>query len=78
MITALDFLYLSLAIGFLVLVFFVVTLINRVMRTLDSLDLVLDDVRNTTGEIRNLKEKAKSTFFSTASILLGMLYGKRR
>lgn len=76
-ITIIDFMYLTFAIGAIFLTTYVVIFINRIMKTLDKADMVLDDLRNTTGEIRIMKDRAKSTLFSGASALLGILFGKK-
>lgn len=72
-----DVLYAVASISLVVLTVATVKVLLKVTETLRKLDLVLDDVRNTTGEMRYLKEKAKGTFFSTASVILGLLFGKR-
>lgn len=73
-----DILFLTLAVGFAVLVFYLVVLIKRVHQTLDKVDILLDQFKNTTEGIEDLKNKAKGTFFSIASMALGLLFKKRR
>lgn len=77
-ISTLDILYLSLSGGFLVLVGYLVFLIKRVNRSLEKLDPILDNLQDTTGGIRHFKDQAKSTFFSTASMLLGLVFGRKK
>lgn len=77
-IQILDVLYLSLAVGFSVLVFYLVTLVKRLIATLDRLDPILDNVRDTTDDISEVRTKVKSTLFSGASMILGMIAGKKK
>ncbi len=76
--STLDVLYISLSAGFVVLVGYLVFLIKRVSRTLDRLDPVIDNLHDTTGDIRHLKDSAKSTFFTAASTLLGLFVGRKK
>lgn len=77
-IQPLDFLYLSLGIGFIVLVFYIVFLIKRIHKTLDNVDILLSHFKDTTEEFENIKNKAKGTFYSIASMVLGMMFKNRR
>lgn len=74
--TSLDILYVSLSLGFLVLVGFLVFLIIKASKTLDSLNLLLEDVDDTASEIRQLKNTVKFGIFSGISMLTGILSGK--
>lgn len=72
-----DLLFLTLAVGFGVLVFYVVVLIKRLQKTLDNVDYILSTVKTTTDDITNIKNKATGTFFTAASMVLGMLFRKK-
>ena len=76
--STLDILYISLSVGFLLLVGYLVFLIKRVNKTLDRLDPVIDNLQDTTGDIRHLKDTAKSTFWEAASTLLGLFLGRKK
>jgi uncharacterized protein YoxC len=73
-----DLLYLTLAVGFAIIVYAIFTLVKRVQKTLDNVDYILTNVRHTTDDITNIKNKATGTFYSAASMLLGMLFRKKR
>ncbi len=77
-IDVLTFLYLSLGIGFLILVYYIVTLIKRVHETLDRVDYILENVKNTSEGIESITNKAKGTFFNVASMVLGLAFGKKK
>jgi len=72
-----DLLYLTLAVGFGILVFYIVVLVKRVQKTLDTVDYILSSVKNTTDDITNIKNKATGTFYSAASMILGILFKKK-
>ena len=74
----LDILYLSLSVGFLILVYFLVLLIKRVHTTLDNVDVILTRFRNTTDDLEDMKNKAKGTFYTVASMILGMMFKKKK
>ncbi len=77
-IQMIDILYLVLGIGFVVLVFYIVVLIKRVTKTLDKLDLLLENFKSTADGINDIKDKAKGTLYSVGSLLLGMVVNKKR
>lgn len=72
--SALDFLYLSLAVGFLVLAFFISFAAFQLAKTLVSLRLVLEDIKDTTRDVSRLKNALKLGIFG----LLATLIKKRR
>lgn len=57
----LDFLYFSLAIGFLTTVGFVCYLVMKTVETLMEAKLVLENLRSTTGDVADAKDKLKSS-----------------
>jgi uncharacterized protein YoxC len=73
----LDILYLTLAIGFSIIVYAIFTLVKRVQKTLDNVDIILSNVKHTTDDITNIKNKATGTFYNAASMVLGMLFRKK-
>ena len=73
----LDILYLTLAIGFAIIVYAVFTLAKRIQKTLDHVDSILEHFRNTTEGLEDIKNKAKGTFYSVASVVLGLLFRKK-
>jgi uncharacterized protein YoxC len=70
-LTSLDFLYLSLAFGFLILVGFLVYLILKIAQTLDTLQMVLRDVKDVTGEARSLKNQIKGKILAIPRMFFG-------
>lgn len=78
MFDALTLLYLCLSIGFLAISIAIVLLIKRLFKTLDNLDVVITDFRNTSDQIKTIKNKASGTFFTLASMALGLFFKKRK
>jgi uncharacterized protein YoxC len=73
-----DLLYFCLAVGFTILVVFIVMLIQQVRRTLDKVDHILENSRKITDDIISMETKVKSGLLTTASTLLGLFAGKKR
>ena len=75
-LTSLDILYLSLALGFLVLVTALVVLISNAIKTLRSIKLLVDEVEETVTEANRIKERVKMGVGGLISGLIG-LFTKR-
>lgn len=68
--TSLDFLYFSLAVGFLILVVFLSLVAYQLTQTLKQLKLVLEDVKDTTKDVQIIKKSIKLGIFNLLSLLL--------
>lgn len=77
-LTSLDILYLSLSIGFLVLVIFFVFLILKLGKTLDAVRILAQDLDDTARDVNGIKNQIKGQFYGMASSLLGLFMGKGR
>ncbi len=77
-LTTLDVLYISLSLGFLVLVGFVSFTSLKLARTLDSLKLLIDDIDDAANDVKNLKNQLKAGALSATSLILGLLSRKGR
>ncbi len=73
-----DFLFLSLAFGFIVLVVFISFATYRLAQTLESLKLLIDNVDDTAKDINIIKNKIKLGALTTAGALLGAFLKRRR
>ena len=73
MISLLDLLYISLAVGFLVLVGFVVYLIINLKNTLDRVNMVLEDTRDVTKDVRGIKNMVKVSILGALSKVLRLI-----
>ena len=77
-LTSLDILYLSLSIGFLILVGVISYLVFRVSRTLGNVDTLVEDVDDTAKDIRGLKNHVKGGVFGAVSPVLGLVANIKR
>jgi hypothetical protein len=68
--SALDFLYISLAVGFLTLVGFLCYLITKVVETLKKVEVMLENIENTTDNVVHFKDKIKSSTLRVISKFL--------
>ncbi|MDQ5951190.1 MAG: hypothetical protein QG639_467 [Patescibacteria group bacterium] len=76
--STLDFLYISLGVGFLTLVGFLCYLITKAADTLDKALNIIENLENTTDSVRNLKDSIKSSSLRLVSkILKGGGYASR-
>lgn len=71
--TIIDFLYLSLAIGFMILVTATSLLIYNLIRTLALLRRVLSQVEDTTHDVQTLKNTVKFGGLAIISKFLGIV-----
>lgn len=56
LMTPLEILYLALAGGFLILVFIIALVLFQLFRTLKAAQMVIEDLRDTTFDLRRLKD----------------------
>ena len=77
-LTSLDILYLSLSIGFLVLVISLIFLIMKLVKTLESIKILADDLDETARDVNGVKNKVKGGIFSMLSMMLGIVGSKVR
>lgn len=73
-----DVFYLILTIGTLVLVVLISFLIIRLVRILDSLKKLVENVNDTAADMRMVKDQFKKGVFSALSLILGVFFGRRR
>lgn len=73
-----DFLFLSLAFGFIVLVIFISLAAYRLAQALESLKLLIDNVEDTAKDINIIKNKIKLGALTTVTALLGTFLKRRR
>lgn len=76
--TSQEFLFYSLAIGFLILAGFISLAAYRLAKALESLKVLIDNLEDTTKDLNIIKNKIKLGALTGISTLLGMLLKKRR
>lgn len=68
--SSLDFLYISLGVGFLTLVGFLCYLIMKVVQTIEKAQEVIENFENTADGVLNFKDKLKSSTLRVVSKFL--------
>lgn len=68
--TSLDFLYISLGVGFLVLVGFISNLLRQVTATLNKADHIVENIGETTDSVMGIKDTLSSSMLRVISKLL--------
>ncbi len=76
--TSQDFLYYSLAIGFIVLAGYLCYTLYHLAEALKSLKLLIDNIEDTAKDLNVIKNKIKLGALTTLGTLLGTLLKKRR
>ncbi|MDO8452797.1 MAG: hypothetical protein Q7S79_03540 [bacterium] len=67
-----DFLYLSLAVGFLILVGFISFAAFRLGKTLESIKRVVDNAEDITHDVKAVKDQIKSGLITTIMTALNL------
>ncbi len=75
--TALDFLYIILGIGFIVLVTFLSIAAYNLIVTLHKLNIIIDNVSDITSDVDSIKNTLKSGFMTILTFILNNLNKKR-
>lgn len=78
MLTSLDILYLSLSLGFLVLVWFLSYTLLQVAKTMKELHPLLEDIRDIAEDIRSAKDGVKNGFNQVANIVSSIIESKTK